>query len=112
MEQLRQEIAADAAQKATEELQKQLDAATKAKDAAEKTARDAEQKLAAAQKQLQLASPEAAVFKTLFGQVQEDFNRLQGALLKVQQSDPDTGEKLRKAVETLLDKLRGDISGG
>ena len=111
MEQMRQEVAADAAKKAVEDLQKQLDAATKAKENAEKTAADAEQKLAAAQKQLQLASPEAAVFKTLFGQVQEDFNRLQGALLKVQQSDPDTGMKLRKAVQTLLDKLREDIGG-
>ena len=36
---------------------------------------------------------------------------LQGALLKVQQADPATGEKLRKAVETLLTKLAGDVSG-
>lgn len=109
MEQMRQEVAADAAKKAVEDLQKQLDTATKEKQTAEKAAADAEQKLAAAQKQLQLSSPEAAVFKTLFTQVQEDFNRLQGALLKVQQSDPDTGIKLSKAVQTLLDKLREDI---
>ena len=109
MEQMRQEVAADAAKKAVEDLQKQLDTATKAKQTAEKAAADAEQKLVAAQKQLQLSSPEAAVFKTLFAQVQEDFNRLQGALLKVQQSDPDTGTKLRKAVQTLLDKLREGI---
>lgn len=112
MESLRQQVAAEAAQKATEELQKQLDAATKAQETAERNAEQAEQKLVAAQKALQLASPDAAVFKTLFEQVQEDFNRLQGALLKVQQSDPETGEKLRKAVKTLLDKLAGDISGG
>ena len=112
MESLRQQVAAEAAQKATEDLQKKLDAANKARESAERNAEQAEQKLAAAQKQLQLASPDAAVFKTLFGQVQEDFNRLQGALLKVQQSDPETGEKLRKAVKTLLDKLAGDISGG
>lgn len=109
MEQMRQEVAADAAKKAVGDLQKQLDTATKEKQTAEKAAADAEQKLAAAQKQLQLSSPEAAVFKTLFTQVQEDFNRLQGALLKVQQSDPDTGIKLSKAVQTLLDKLREDI---
>lgn len=112
MESLRQEVAADAAKQATEDLQKELDAANKAKETAERNAEQAEQKLVAAQKALQLASPDAAVFKTLFGQVQEDFNRLQGALLKVQQSDPETGEKLRKATEVLLDKLRGDISGG
>ena len=112
MESLRQQVAADAAQKATEDLQKELEAANKARETAERNAEQAAQKLVAAQKALQLASPDAAVFKALFGQVQEDFNRLQGALLKVQQSDPETGEKLRKAVETLLDKLRGDISGG
>lgn len=112
MESLRQQVAADAAKQATEDLQKELDAANKAKETAERNAEQAEQKLVAAQKALQLASPDAAVFKTLFGQVQEDFNRLQGALLKVQQSDPETGEKLRKAVKTLLDKLAVDISGG
>lgn len=112
MESLRQQVATEAAQKATEDLQKQLDAANKAKETAERNAEQAEQKLVAAQKALQLASPDAAVFKTLFGQVQEDFNRLQGALLKVQQADPETGEKLRKAVKTLLDKLAEDISGG
>ena len=111
MESLRQQVATEAAQKATEDLMKQLDAANKAKDAALRNAEAAEQKLMAAQKQLQLSSPDAAVFKTLFGQVQEDFNRLQGALLKVQQSDPETGEKLRKAVKTLLDKLTQDIGG-
>ena len=111
MESLRQQVATEAAQKATEDLQKQLDAANKAKEAAERNAEQAEQKLVAAQKQLQLSSPDAAVFKTLFGQVQEDFNRLQGALLKVQQADPETGEKLRKAVKTLLDKLIDDLEG-
>ena len=111
MESLRQQVAADAAKQATEDLQKQLDEANKAKETAERNAEQAEQKLAAAQKQLQLSSPDAAVFKTLFGQVQEDFNRLQGALLKVQQADPETGEKLRKAVRTLLSKLIDDLEG-
>lgn len=112
MESLRQQVATEAAQKATEDLQKQLDAANKAKEAAERNAEQAEQKLAAAQKQLQLSSPDAAVFKTLFEQVQENFKCMLEALENVQQSDPETGAKLRKAVQTLLDKLAGDISGG
>lgn len=103
MESLRQEVAAEAAQKATDALQEKL-------AAAEKAAREAEQKMAAAQKQLQLASPEAAVFKVIFAQVQEDFNRLQGALLKVEQADPETGAKLRKAVQALLSKLSGEAA--
>lgn len=111
MESLRQQVAAEAAQKATEDLVKQLDAANKAKETAERNAEQAEQKLVAAQKALQLASPDAAVFKALFKQVQQDFEAMQKALENVQQSDPETGEKLRKAVKTLLDKLTGDIGG-
>lgn len=105
MESLRQEVAAEAARKATEELQKQLESASKEREKAEIEAKEAEAKLSAAQKQLQLASPEAAVFKVIFTQVQEDFNRLQGALLKVEAADPETAGKLRKAVQTLLNKL-------
>lgn len=52
---------------------------------------------------------DAAVFKMLFKQVQEDFNKLQESLLKVQQNDPATGEKLKNAMRTLLDKLRKDL---
>lgn len=111
MESLRQQVAADAAKQATEDLQKQLDAATKAKETAERIAEQAEQKLVAAQKQLQLSSPDAAVFATLFKQVQQDFEHMKEALEKVRQADPETGEKLCKAVKTLLDKLAEDIGG-
>ena len=76
---------------------------------AEALAQDAKAKLEAAQKQLVLASPDAAVFKSIFQQVQEDFNRLNGALLKVQQADPETADKLRGAVKKLLEKLLKDI---
>lgn len=111
MESLRQQVAADAAKQATEDLQKQLDAATKAKETAERNAEQAEQKLVAAQKQLQLSSPDAAVFKALFKQVQQDFEHMQEALENVQKADPETGEKLRKAVKTLISKLIDDLEG-
>ena len=112
MESLRQQVAAEAAREATEKLQAELDAANKAKETAERNAEQAEQKLAAAQKQLQLSSPDAAVFKAMFEQVQKDFEKMKDAMDAVQQSDPETGAKLRKAVKTLLDKLAGDIGGG
>ena len=112
MESLRQQVAADAAREATEKLQAELATANKAKETAERNAEQAEQKLVAAQKALQLSSPDAAVFKTLFEQVQENFKCMLEALENVQQSDPETGAKLRKAVKTLLDKLAGDIGGG
>ncbi|MBE6976239.1 MAG: DUF3102 domain-containing protein [Ruminococcaceae bacterium] len=111
MESMRQQVAADAAREATENLQKELDTANKAREVAERAAQDAEQKLMAAQKQLQLSSPEAAEFKAFFTQVQKDFKNLQDALEKVQQADPDTGVKLQNAVCTLLEKLQNDLKG-
>lgn len=111
MEQMRNEVAADAAAKATADLQKQLAEAQEQAAKAAKEREEAEEKVAAAQRAVQLANPDAAVFKMLFSQVQEDFNKLHGSLLKVQQNDPATGEKLKAAMVTLLDKLRSDIVG-
>ena len=65
MEQMRQQVAADAAKEATESLQKQLDAAVAAEANAEKAKREAEQKLEAAQKALKLANPEVAVLQEM-----------------------------------------------
>ena len=109
MEEMRQQVAADAAAKATEDLHRQLVAAQELAQKAEKERAEAEAKATAAQKAVQLANPDAAVFKMLFKQVQEDFNKLQESLLKVQQNDPATGEKLKNAMRTLLDKLRKDL---
>lgn len=111
MESLRAEVAADAAKKATEDLQKQLDTLTKEKAEADRKAADARTKLEAAQKALALASPGAAVFKAMFEQVQQDFKKLGDALEAVKQEDPETGAKLQGAVMKLLEKLQGDIGG-
>lgn len=111
MEILRSEVEAEAAKKATEELQKQLEVLTKEKAAAETVAADTKAKLEAAQKQLALASPDAAVFKAHFTQVQEDFKKLADALAAVKQADPDTACKLTGAVRKLLEKLMGDLEG-
>lgn len=110
MEQMRQQVAAEAAAKATADIQKQLATAQADAQEAEKRRLEAEEKVAAAQKAVQMANPDAAVFKMLFAQVQEDFNKLHGSLLKVQQNDPATGEKLKAAMATLLDKLRKDLA--
>ena len=112
MESLRQQVAADAAREATEKLQKELDEANKARETAERNAESAEAALASVQKKLQLSSPDAAVFKAMFKQVQQDFECMQEALEKVQKVNPELGEKLRGAVKSLLDKLAGDICGG
>lgn len=111
MEGLRAEVAADVAKKATEDLQKQMDALTKEKAEADSKVAEAREKLEAAQKQLALASPGAAVFKAMFEQVQQDFKKLTDALAAVEQEDPETCAKLQGAVKKLLEKLMGDIAG-
>lgn len=110
METMRSEVEAEAAKKATEELQKQLEVLTKEKAAAETVAADTKAKLEAAQKQLALASPDAAVFKAMYEQVQQDFKKLTDALAAVKQADPDTAGKLAGAVRALLEKLQSDIN--
>lgn len=57
-----------------------------------------------------LSDPNTAVFKQIFEQVQEDFNKLHGSLLKVRASDPDTAEKLTAAVRALVDKMQGALN--
>lgn len=54
-------------------------------------------------KQLATASPDTAQFKILFETVQADFNRMLGLLLKIRQEDADRGQKLTKAVTTVLE---------
>ena len=56
-----------------------------------------------------LSDPNTAVFKQIFEQVQEDFNKLHGSLLKVKASDPDTAEKLAAAVRALVAKMQGAL---
>ncbi len=78
-------------------------------ETAEQSLSKAQEQLAAMTRTTQLSDPNAAVFKTLFEQVQQDFNRLNGVLLKVQTSDPALAEKFRGAMKALLDKLREDV---
>lgn len=72
---------------------------------AEKRAAEAAQALEEAQKQRALGSPEAAVFRVLFGKVQEDFQQMGNVLSQVQLQDPELAEKLRAAVRKLLENL-------
>ena len=109
---LKAEGAAEAAAKATEELQKLLSDAQAQVLKAEQEREQAEANAAAAQKAAKLGTADAAVFKLLFTQVQEDFNKLMGALMKVRQSDAELGNKLTAAVQAVLDKTQRDLLGG
>ena len=110
MEEMRRQVAADAARQATGELQKQLDAAKREVDAKAQQLQAAEEKLQAAEKAVQMANPDVAVFKTLFTQVQKDFKIMLDALKNAKQADPEAGEKLCGAVEALISKLTGDLA--
>lgn len=80
----------------------------KIKKAEEKAAASAAE-LEKLKKSQALSDPNTAVFKQIFDQVQEDFNKLHGSLLKVKASDPDTAQKLTAAVRALMDKMQGAL---
>lgn len=81
---------------------------SKIKKAEEKAAASAAE-LDKLKKSQTLNDPNTAVFKQIFEQVQEDFNKLHGSLLKVKASDPDTANKLTAAVRALVDKMQGAL---
>lgn len=77
---------------------------------AEEKAEEKAAELERLKKSQTLNDPNTAVFKQIFEQVQEDFNKLHGSLLKVRASDPDTAEKLTAAVRALVDKMQGALN--
>ena len=76
---------------------------------AEEKAKEKAAELERLKKSQTLNDPNTAVFKQIFEQVQEDFNKLHGSLLKVRASDPDTAQKLTAAVRALVDKMQGAL---
>lgn len=76
---------------------------------AEEKAEEKAAELERLKKSQTLNDPNTAVFKQIFEQVQEDFNKLHGSLLKVRASDPDTAQKLTAAVRALVDKMQGAL---
>lgn len=107
MEEMRQQVAADAAEQATAEIKKQLEAAQIAAAEAEKRRQEAEAKVEAAEKKVQLANPDMVLVSTYLSGVQEQFNKMLGALKKVKLADPETGSKLQENVRSkLLESLK------
>lgn len=117
MEQLRREAestaGANAAQEAAKRFEAKLAKAEKnlkaAQEKLEEAKRQAQEEKAtadAALKQLRLASPDAAIFKTLFEQAQDSFNRLLGSFYKIEVADPDLAANCKNAISTMLDQLK------
>lgn len=105
-----QQQAFEAAKKAAEE---DVEKAKAAADQAVKAHKEAEQKIAnleqersALEKKLALADADTVLFKASFEQLQEAFNKCRGCLMKVEASNPETAEKLKKAVTSVLDSMK------
>lgn len=110
MEEMRQQVAADAAKQATEEIQKQLDAALKQAETATAQVKDAEEKLKAAQKAVQMANPDVAVFQSLYVQLQETWNRTVGAYQKVRLADENSAAGCLRALNAAITKFQSDVA--
>lgn len=95
IEKMQTEAKADAERETAESFERE----TQLRQQAEKEAEELRRKLT-------VASPETATYKAYFTMFQEDFNRLQGFLMKIGNSDRETAEKLKKALGTLLDSFR------
>ncbi len=89
-----------------EAAQKEAEDATNARIAAEQTAKDAEAKLQAVQKQSNFASPDTAAFRVLFDQLQTDFNKLNGYLIKITNADAEQGGKFKGALRAIVEEMR------
>lgn len=86
------------ASKAVQEAEEKLKAAESAAEEAKRAADEASAKYEAAKKQLKTASPEVTTFKVLFNTVQETVTKLKGIIEKVRSEDPDTADRLSKAL--------------
>lgn len=109
MERMRQQVAAEAAKKATEDLQKQLDAATAKAEELTKVISSTEEQLAVAQKAAKLANPEAVAFKVKFERIQQDFLALKKDLSQIRQNSPELGTGLTSAVRTMLQNWLAEV---
>lgn len=93
-----QKAASDAAKKELEAAQAKADKAVKEAAAARNAASEAERRAAEAEKKLKTASPEVAAFKALFDSVQVSVQKLRGMIETVRGADPETADKLSKAL--------------
>lgn len=108
-----------AAEKSAAAAKKKLDALGEKLLAAEEEARtaaaaqqQAEAKAEELRKRLAASDADVALFKALFGQVQNTYREMMGYLDSVAQSDAETGTKLRRAVQALLANWVQQAEGG
>lgn len=89
---------------AKQEAKADMDQLRDEKTELEKAKNDAEARAKELEKRLKLADSTAAVFQVYFQSAQEDLNRMLGIIKK---AEPETGGKLKKALNALLDSVKG-----
>ena len=109
--------AAEKAEIASEKIKKQLEKAQKAAEDAENEKKKAMQEIEQIQRELQAAkqevkmsNPDIAVFRSLFEEIQQTFNKMNGIRLKVALSDPLTAEKLKDATVAAIDQWKNELA--
>lgn len=93
----------------TEQLQKAAQDAENEKKRAMQDLAQMEQKLQAAQQEVKMANPDVAVFRSLFEDVQQTFNRMNDARKTVADADPAMGENLKRAVAAVLEQWKVEL---
>ena len=84
---------------AREEVRKELEEAVLATKSAQTAQADAEARAEALEKRLKMADSDTAVFQIYFQSIQEQFNRMNGIILK---AETEKAEKYRSAIRALL----------
>lgn len=106
---IRADAAVAAEKSATEKLDAQTREAEKRVRDAESAAEEARLRAEKAEKKLALADEDTILFKAQFSRFQEEFNKCSGLLMKVEINNPETATKLRKAMEAVLDNMKGQL---
>lgn len=109
MEKIRAEASAEAEKAAAEKLAEKMKDAEARQKAAEDAAAEARARAEVAEKKLSLADEDTILFKAQFSRFQEEFNKCTGFLMKVEAGNPETAAKLKKAMEAVLDNMKGQL---
>ena len=116
LEKLKVEAAEAADREAAERIERELTESKaeleRMKQAAERSAqaaKAAQERLAATEKRLQLADPDMVLFKQQFEAVQEAFNKLLGIQMRIESSNPEHGQKLKKAIAAMAESFKSRV---
>ena len=111
MEEMRQQLAADAAKQATEELEKKLAAAENAAQNATRQREIAEVQIEELEKQLQAASPNMIRLGGYLEAMQEAWEKFVDVLAEIREEDPETADKLKaNAKVKVLDPMAEQLN--